>query len=163
MSKTTRDILFKGRKILDDAIRKESRDQGHYLTGGLERSLTATVAEFSTETILEGYVADYANILNEGVQPERASMKQFPFLVKFWQLRGLDEKSAKRAAAATIRKWMKEGMPTKASYRFSKNGERKNLITRAVGKVSTKVDTTIMNSFSTEIDREFLRTKSETI
>lgn len=163
MSKTTIDILFKGRKIIDDAIRAESRSQGHYLTGSLERSLTATIAEFSTETILRGEVAFYANILNEGVKAEKASMKQFPFVVKYWQLRGLDEKAAKRAAAATIKKWMKEGMPTAASSRFSRDGERKQLLTRAIKKVSKKVDDTISKAFSVELDKVFIKTKSETI
>lgn len=163
MSKTARDILFKGRKLLDDSIRKESRDQGHYLTGGLERSLTASVTEGSNETILEGEIVFYASILNEGVRPEKASMKQFPFLVKYWQLRGLDPKSARRAAAATIKKWMKEGMPTKASSRFSKTGQRKEMITKAISKVSARVDAVITGDLSKEIDTEFLKTKSETI
>jgi hypothetical protein len=163
MSKTTRDILFKGRKLLDDSIKKESREQGHYLTGGLERSLTATVTESADVTVLEGEVAFYANILNEGVRPEKASMKQFPFLVKYWMLRGLDEKAAGGAAAATVKKWMKEGMPTKASSRFSKTGQRKEMLTRAIGKVSKRVDTVIMGDLSKEVDKEFLKTKSETV
>lgn len=163
MSKSTSDILFKGRKILDDSIKKEIRNQGHFLTGNLERSLTATLTEGNNETILEGEIAFYAGILNAGVSPERASMKQFPFLVKFWQLRGLDPKTAKRAAAATIRKWMKEGMPTNASKRFSKTGQRKGALSIALARVSKRVDEVIVTDLSREIDKEFMKTKSETI
>jgi hypothetical protein len=173
MSKTSRDILFKGRKIIDDAIKAESRNQGHYLTGGLERSLTADVTESRNQTIVDGFAVFYAGILNDGVPADRIpfggtstgakTSKYIQGLFMFWKLRGLSEKEALRAAFATAKKHSKEGMPTKASSRFSKTGERKQLLTRAINKVSKRVDTVIMKDFTNEIDKTFHKTKSETI
>ncbi|MEJ7831175.1 MAG: hypothetical protein WKF91_23415, partial [Segetibacter sp.] len=85
------------------------------------------------------------------------------FVVKFWQLRGLDLKNAKRAAAATIHKWMKEGMPTRGSSRFSKTGQRRQMLNIAMKKVSSRVDSVISGDLSKEIDKVFLKTKSETV
>lgn len=163
MALNAQEILFKGRAIFEKAIADEALAQGHYLTGNLERSQTATVTIRPDETILEGEIAYYANILNEGVRPEKASMKQFPFVVKFFELRGLAPKEAKQAAAATIRKWMKEGMPTANSYAYSSNGRRKQLLTVAIKRAGKKVDTEISKAVDKEIDTLFRLTKNEKI
>jgi hypothetical protein len=163
VGKDSVDILMKGRQILNDAIRKEARAQGHFLTGAFESSLTATVTKAGNETVIEGEALYYQKYLEDGFLAKSASMKQFPFLVKYWQLRGLTVKDAKRAAAATIRKWMKEGMPTAASHSHSSTGSRQDQIKTAFQKSEKKIDSAIIGGFDRGHSTKFNKTKSETI
>lgn len=161
--KSSREILFVGRRIIEQAIRQEAIAQGHYLTGDMERSMTATVTESAKQTTVEGEMAGYAQILNEGFAASSASMRQFPFLVKFWMLRGLPEERAKRAAAATIKKWMREGMPTASSATHAKEGQRRRMLDNALTKALPEADQAVMKGFSDEIDKVFQMVKSETV
>jgi hypothetical protein len=144
-------------KLINQLIRKESTAQGHYLTGALEDSLTSKVVKND----LQGFAIYYTKFVDEGVPAESASMKQFPFMVRYFQKRGLEEKEAKAAAAATIHKWMKEGMSTQASKRFSKTGARQNMIEAAF--TSPSIDQYMSETFDFAVEEKYLKEKSETI
>ncbi len=161
--KSSREILFVGRRIIEKAIQDEATAQGHYLTGNLERSLTAEVDEAQDHTTVTGEVAGYARILNDGFEARAASMRQFPFLVKYWMLRGLPENRAKWAAAATIRKWMRKGMPTATSFVHLRTGQRKQMLDNAMKKTLPKADKAIIKGYGDELDRVFREVKNETI
>jgi len=124
-------------KVMIDKFKEELEKQGHKLTGRLINSLEAEVKV--TENGITGYVMaeDYGLILNTGVPANKIpfnpgsgakSSKYIDALVRYFRLRGLSEKRAIRAAFATANKHKREGMPTKASYRFSQNGRRKGWI-----------------------------------
>lgn len=160
---TVKDIYLGAEKLINQLIKKESVAQGHYLTGAMDESLNAKYSSTSKADNMEGFAVMYMQFVNDGVPAESASMKQFPFLVKYFILRGLGEKEAKGAAAATIHKWMKEGMSTQASKRFSKTGARQHLIESAFVGGNTQIDDYMTSGFDYIVEQEFQKEKSETI
>lgn len=157
------DIIYRGaQKIIERAIRQESQTQGHTLTGTMETSLSAEHTSKAGEEVLEGTAVGYTSIVNDGFPASSASFKQFPFLVQYFQLRGLPEEEAKRAAAATIRVWQREGMSTKASARFSKTGKRQEMIEDAFEKAKADLDSYMDSSLNKAVDDLFKREKSGT-
>lgn len=149
--------------MINSAIRKEMVAQGHHLSGEMENSLDADTRTTSKATETEGYAVFYAQILNEGYPASSASYKQVPFLIDYFKQRGYDEKDAKSFAFATISKWMKEGMPTQASKRFSKTGSRTNLIESAFLAADVQIDDYMNAGLDFVIEEEFQKEKSETI
>lgn len=129
----------------------------------MEESFTSTVKTGSKADLMEGFAVYYTNYVDQGVPAKSASMAQFPFLVKYFQQRGLTEEEAKPAAAATIRTWMKQGMSTLASRKFSKTGARQRFIESAFTGNSSKIDEYMTGSFDFSIDEQFAKEKSETI
>lgn len=152
-----------GQRIIEKAIREESRAQGHYLTGAMEQSLDASNKREGDTDVLEGTAINYTKYVNEGVRAESASFKQMPFLIEYFKKRGLPEKEAVGAAAATIRVWQREGMPTAASSRFSKNRKRKQMIEDAIKHIERSLDSYMSKSFDDAVNQQFLKEKSETI
>lgn len=110
-----------------------SVEQGHKLTGSLQSRI-----DYRITTTNDGYsiiitAPKYALYVNFGVS---AGKVRYPIrvMVEYWRKRGLPEKEATRAAWATREKHKKEGMPTRASARFSKTGKRTGFISEAVKK-----------------------------
>lgn len=156
--------IYKGAEnLLNQLIKDELGKQGHYLSGGLENSLSAKVTEGSKEQVMTGEAAYYAKFVNDGVPAQSASFKQFPFIVDYFKQRGLSEQEAKRAAAATINKWKSEGMPTQASKRFSSTGSRLNVIESVFTGNESKIDEYMGNSFDFAVNEAFKKEKDETI
>lgn len=170
--KSAREILFLGRKVFEDALKKELRGQGHYLTGAAEGSLTVTLDEAKDKAGIAGEGVFYIGILNDGVKANRIpyggigngakTSKYIQGLIRFWRLRGLGEKEAVRAAFATAKKHKREGMPTRGSYAFSSNGRRKNNLL-ALKRASTQVDKIISAAIDAEYQTYFSKIKEETI
>lgn len=163
MRRNLRSLFTEPNRFLQKALRKELRDQGHRNTGALESSFTSEVVTNGEDVTLQGYALNYADILNEGVKPERASFKQFPFMVRYFLSKGYDERTAKGYAAATIKKWQEEGMSTKASLRFSKNGKRLNFIGLVKELISQDIDNMIVKAADDIVMEEVNKQKSEVI
>lgn len=157
-------ILTKVAVIVNNSLIKELHDQGHYLTGALERSITSTsaVVEKSNEANLIGFALAYADDLETG-QSASGKLPTVAELVKYFLLRGLPRSEAMVAAVNTAKRHKKEGMPTEASKRFSKTGERKHFITRAWVENEQKVDSYVSFGMDTMFDDEFTKQKSEII
>lgn len=149
--------------IILPQIIDELRAQGHYNTGKLEESLESEIVVKNQDGSLEGSALYYALILHHGFGPEKASFKQFPFLVEYFESKGKSEKEAKQYAAMTIRKWMKEGMPTAHSYSYSSNGERLNVISLVKKAVNGKINFAMSKGIDQIVNQKFHETKSETI
>lgn len=154
-----KEIYQGAERLITQLIRQEMRAQGHTLTGAMEDSVEGR----QTKDTLEGFAISYTKFVEHGVPASSASMKQFPFVVRYFQKRGLSEKEAKGAAAATIRKWMKEGMSTQASKRFSKTGARQHAIEAAFVGHNAEIDEYMGNSFDFSIEEKYRKEKSETI
>jgi hypothetical protein len=114
-------------------IRKELRDQGHILTGTLERSIDYEVTQWVNKLVFSMVYESYGEWIDTGVPNDKipysrgsgaGSSKYIDGLKRFWMLRGLGAKAAKQAAFATANKHKAEGMPTKKSFSFSNNGRR---------------------------------------
>ena len=123
-------------------IKKQYTIQGHVLTGNLVNSLRWEIETGDTKLTGKIYIADYGLYVNNGVSAVNipfsgtgsggGTSKYIQGLIRFFLLRGLGDKEAKSAAFATARKHKKEGMPTKSSSRFSKNGKRKEALDDAI-------------------------------
>lgn len=160
---TIQEIYAVAVSYINNFLKDEFKDQGHHLTGAYENSLDATIQQNGNSIDLEGFGLFYGTFVNDGIPPAHASMKQFPFLVRYFLARGLGLKEAKGAAAATIHTWMKEGMSTAASKRFSVTGERQNFLTDAFTKNDSKLDNFMGRQYDTMVDDLYLQEPSETI
>lgn len=148
-------ILVEGRKPITEAINEETIKQGHVLTGNILRAHNAEIDAKENETTLKAFVPTYSVIVDKGVKRERASFKQYPFMINYFLLRGYPLPEAKAFAAATINKWIKEGMSTFASRRFSKTRERQHFIRIALAKAGKKSAANIQKAFNVEIKSIF--------
>lgn len=173
-STTIYQVLKKAQKTLDEALKKELRDQGHHLTGELEGSITGEITALPDGWQLIGTSLSYGQILNAGVRPDRipfsgtgggggGKSQYIEGLKRFFMLRGLSEKEAQGAAFATAKKHQQEGMATDASERFSSTGTRFQFIKYAEEKVSQVCDTIVSDGIDEVVDNVYNQTASEII
>ena len=123
-------------------IRKQYTLQGHVLTGNLVNSIRWEVEIGDTKLTGKIFTADYGLYVNNGVSSVKIPFsgsggnggrsKYIQGLIRFFLVRGLGDQEAKRAAFATAHKHKKEGMPTKNSNKFSKNGKRVGALDDAI-------------------------------
>jgi hypothetical protein len=156
---TLNELLNKVDGIISEELKVELRAQGHYNTGALDQSIEGTV----TSNSLEGHANYYAAILNTGFGPEKASMKQFPFLVRYFESKGRDEKTAKQLAAMTINAWKRDGMPSSGGFAYSETGQRTKFIQIVHKAINGKVNTTMSNGLDKIVNETFHQTQSETV
>lgn len=115
----------------------EFKEQGHQLTGNFVNSIEFDVViEAGNFEIIYSY-PKYGVYLRNGVRPSRIpysgrgkgrvsggkTSKYIQALIDYARKRGM--RNPKRAAFAIAAKHKREGMPTRNSYRFSRNGRRK--------------------------------------
>ena len=142
-------------KLADDistlaisVVALEWRAQGHELSGSAVKQME-TMVKFEINTlVIEGFVPDYMAINNEGVSSNkipyypnsgRKTSKYIDGLIDYAKRRmGKSDKEAKSVAFAIASKHKREGMPTKASARFSSTGKRTGFIEIALEKNSQK-------------------------
>jgi hypothetical protein len=156
-------LLNKCDELISDELKKELKAQGHYNTGKLESNLDSEKKVVGIDGHLIGTAPYYALILHHGYGPEKATWKSFPALIEYFQSKGKSEGEAKQIAAATIRTWMKGGMPTPGSYAYSTSGERLNVIEIVNKSIGNVIDKTMSDGLDNIINDVFHETKSETI
>lgn len=156
---TIEQLLTKADSLIAEEFKIELRKQGHYNTGALDQSIEGAVSG----NHLEGVANYYAVILHHGFGPEKASMRQWPFLKNYFLSKGHDEKEAGAIAAMTIRKWQREGMPTQSSAAYSETGVRTQVIDIVKKAIMPKVNKTMLDGIDTIVNNKFHETKSETI
>lgn len=163
--------IYQGAEVLiNQVIKREMVQQGHHLTGAMEDSLGGDVFTERKAVVLQGIAVNYTQFVNDGFPAESASFKQVPFLIDYFQKRGFPIASsnpgtmtAVSMAFATVKKWMKEGMPTQASKRFSSTGSRTNMIENSLAGNEDKIDSYMGNGFDFVLEEAFQKEKSETI
>lgn len=174
--------LEKGAELIQKELRQQLRDQGHYLTGTLERSIVSRIVLNSEQgTTIQGVAINYAGILDQGTTAARIPFggvfqrgpaprigyvkksKYIQALQNFFMLRGLDPKEALSAAFATAKKQKNEGMPTEASRRFAKSGVRTFFLEVTEISLGRKVQDVILGDINALISKKINETKSETI
>lgn len=152
-------------RLLDHAVevvKKELSDQGHRLTGSLIDTIRVEV-EVKRETILGLiWMNEYFPYLDRFLPPDkvpyspgsgRRSSKVVDALERYWKKRGLGPSEARRATFATLNKWKKEGRPTKASFRFSKNGRRTGFLQASIAEIEANADRVLGFNTADEISR----------
>lgn len=153
-------------KNLERDLQKELRDQGHYLTGRLERSMKPVIAEKGDSVMLEVEAEDYIDDLEEGVPASHitADAQYIAAMAEYAKLRfGASGKQAIKIGVAIAKKHEREGNPTAASYEFSSTGERKHAIEISYGDHEDLYDRQIEAGLSQEIDSFIDKTFDTTI
>lgn len=171
--KTEKQILLKVDSYIKKSLAVELKQQGHYLTGSLEHSIQGNLQDISNGASLEGTVADYGYILDAGTKPnkipyqERSGAKTSKYisaLIEYFKLRkGLNEKEARGAAFTTAKVHKREGMPTRNSYSYAQNNERKQFINRTNKAIEKKVDDRIITKVDQLFNTAFEKQHSEII
>jgi hypothetical protein len=132
-------------EIISDLIKQDIstklKEQGHNNTGSLLNSISYKITQTADSIITDFYMNNYGNIVDFGVRANRIpyrrgsgakKSKYIDGLINYFQSKGLSDAESKRAAFATATIHKREGMPTKASSRFSKNGERTGFVTKVI-------------------------------
>jgi len=131
------------------AVAIQWKAQGHNLTGNAIQQLETRVIEAGNSTIIEGYVVDYMANINAGVTAANIpyspgsgarSSKYIAGLIDYVKKRmGKSDREAKSIAFAIASRHKREGMPTKASARFSSTGKRTGFIEVALEGVEPEL------------------------
>lgn len=167
LSDQIRELLkVSGRGIAED-IKAEMRLQGHVNTGQLIKSVQSEVSNQRDGANLEIEMNDYHVFVEHGVKSGRipfggrskagrgTTSKYIEGLIKFWTAKGKSKKEAKRAAFATAHKHKSEGMPSKGSYKHSKNGRRLEFINESTksSKQIEQLETNILEQVDLEAQK----------
>lgn len=158
--------LEKVMKRLQKALRKELEMQGHNMTGKLRDSVAYTIEGKDGKVIAEMTALNYGLILEVGVAANRIpfgggrtgakTSKYIEGLARFFQIRkGLNQKESLRAAFATARVHKREGMPSRGSYGYSRNGERKNWIKNTLTNNLEQIGMIIRNDTGATLELAF--------
>jgi len=140
-------------KVAQTGVKSELRDQGHRLTGGLIEGIEVVVSEDGNTVTGKLVGPDYAVYVDAGVRPERV---RYPvrIMIEYFQKRGLPLKEATRAGWATRAIHKREGIPTKASFRFSKNGRRTGFVKAGIEATILQMRTIFAETIDSEIELE---------
>ena len=157
------------------AVVNEWKAQGHNLSGKAISEIE-TVTKFQiNELRITGLVLDYMAINNSGVTADRIPYtpnsgrppsKYIQGLIQYAKRRmGASDKEAKSIAFAIASKHKKEGMPTRASSKYSSTGKRTGFLETALAKVEPdllkliersiiySIELTIMNFYKSILNR----------
>ena len=132
-------------EIISDLIKQDIstklKEQGHNNTGSLLNSISYKITQTADSIITDFYMNNYGNIVDLGIRAKRIpyrlgsgakKSKYIDGLINYFQSKGLSDAESKRAAFATANVHKQDGMPTKASSKFSKTGERTGFITKVI-------------------------------
>lgn len=139
--------------ILVDGVKSEILAQGHKLTGSLLKSVEARVKGLATAAQVQIWLNDYGVPLNTGVPAQNipytagsgaTSSAYIQGLILYARLRfRVPISEAKSIAFAIANKHKAEGMPTKASRRFSSTGKRTEFLQEAQQRTAPDVEAAI--------------------
>ena len=131
------------------AVAIEWNAQGHNLTGNAIQQLETRIVEANGGTLIQGYMVDYMANINAGVTAANIpyspgsgarSSKYISGLIDYVKRRmGKSDREAKSIAFAIASRHKKEGMPSKASVRFSSTGKRTGFIEAALDGIEPKL------------------------
>lgn len=131
------------------AVATQWKAQGHNLTGNAIQQLETRIVEAGNSTIIEGYIVDYMANINAGVTATNIpyspgsgarSSKYIAGLIDYVKRRmGKSDREAQKIAFAIASRHKREGMPTKASARFSSTGKRTGFIEAALEGVEPEL------------------------
>lgn len=151
---------------LEEGLAKELRDQGHYLTGALERSITSRESSTANAEVLETTALDYIDKLNDGVDPSQLGnfnqhvAEMTEYAKKRMKLGG---RLAAKVGYRIAQKHAEEGIPTANSYQFSSTGERLHVIEETYEHNEAVFDQQIEDGLSNELDSFIDKTFDQTI
>lgn len=154
------------------AAQRELRAQGHVLTGSLVSTMGTRVVLGQSDITAQVLMNHYAPYLERALPASRVpyspgsgakSSKVVDALLRYWKLRGLAPKEARSATFATLNKWKQEGRPTRASFRFSRNGRRLGFLERTVETVNENAADILLRGAGSEIEKNIVKSLRATI
>lgn len=137
--------------LLKLQLKSKLEAQGHGRRGvsKLIDSIDYEIESTATIMVAGMYMEDYYIFVEKGVKASRIpyypgsgrkTSKYIQGLIRFWRLKkGLSPRAAKRAAFATANKHKKEGMPSRSSFKFSKDGTRLGFLDSTLKKYENQV------------------------
>lgn len=158
--------IVKLNKRITSDIKKEERLQGHFLTGALERSFVEKETYNENELYIEAFAFGYIQDLEQGIEADKIviNSRSLDDMTRYVELRmGYKGSLAKTVAYRILKKQAAEGNPTKASSRFSKDGQRKHAIAKTFEMNESKYFEAIDADVMMVIDNEFSKFKTEII
>ena len=130
----------------------EIQQQGHKATSKLIQSLTDQLSIKSNSTVINIIGEDYGEYVDTG---REANKKQTPIekLIEWVKVRGIasTNKLVRQIAWAIAKNIVKEGIPSKGSFKHSRNGRRTGWIKESIKK--SNIEKIITDSGIEEIDR----------
>lgn len=146
--------------FMQTKFRERLAAQGHNLTGKLSDSIRYEVSESGREVSATMYMAEYGTYVEFGVSAEKVpfggggggggTSGYIQGLIRFWGLRGLSGREAVGAAFATAKVHKREGMPSRASARFSSDGKRIGFVRDTVADHVFDIKSILAREFAQE-------------
>lgn len=127
-------------------LREELKAQGHVNTGKLSNSIEYSIREVTLIVTGTMYAEDYGIKLDTGLKPDEiprsgtASQKYVAGLVDYFRSKGFSTKASQVVAIRTFFAHQREGMPTRASFKFSSNGYRTGWISRTLENSEQRIE-----------------------
>lgn len=126
------------------ALQEELDNQNHNATGALSKEIKSKVTTFpdGAKGVISTYL--YGGAVNFGVPASRfrfGGKKHINKLIKWIGDKGItpNKGTVKNFAWAIAKKHAKEGIPTRESYKFSRNGKRLGFMTDALTVAETSI------------------------
>lgn len=145
-------------RIYREYLRREAELQGHKQTGRAAASMQIEVESKSGAVIGKVVGEDYMLTVDAGVKPGKVKYR-IQVMIDYFRRWGLPLKEATGAAWATRTIHLREGIPTRGSYIFSRTGKRKGFIMDGADKALA----TVKQLFETKLGEriELVMTQSE--
>ena len=135
--------------LIKTAIATEWKAQGHDLSGEAIRQIDSVITRIAGGERIDYYILDYMAYNNSGVKSDKIpyypgsgkkKSKYIAGLIDYVKRRmGKSDREAKSIAFAIASRHKKEGMPSKASVRFSSTGKRTGFIEAALDGIEPKL------------------------
>ena len=142
--------------LLSNEIIEELVSQGHKATGKLISSINQKVTVQLNSLIGEIEMLYYGRFVDEGVKAEKVKIgrKYIDAIVRWLKVKKFqgNNKKLRGIAFAIGNKHKKEGIPTKASSRFSKDGRRKEFVNIAFKRREKEVTRLIEDATQKDVE-----------
>jgi len=148
--------------IIEQDLSERLRQQGHNNTGALISSMDYRIKETAHTLVASFELNNYWYWVNYGVSATRipyrpgSGAKQSKYitaLISYFESKGLGRVTAKRAAFATATMHKRDGMPTRASSRFSKDGNRTGFLTGYLDQSGDTVHSILYSGIEDELNK----------
>lgn len=136
------EVVLKIAELAREVVAIAWKAQGHSLTGNAITQMETRIMQTTKGYDIDGYVLDYMAYNNQGIPASQIPYspgsgkrysKYIAELIDYAKRRmGASQRDAQRIAFAIASKHKREGMPTKASARFSSTGRRTGFIEEAL-------------------------------
>lgn len=148
-------------EIMKAELESAFRAQGHNNTGAAVKSIEEILTFGRSSVAIDILMNDYTTIVNSGVSANRIpyqrgsgkrTSKYIQALIQYFKTKGLGDKEARGAAFATATKHKREGMPTRASSRFSQTGKRTGFLEVSRAGAEKRITEELENSLADALE-----------